>query len=67
MANGDVKPGYKTTEFWITVTTSIIGLLKSSGIITAGGDGLLVLISAQIMATIPLIFYILGRNKVKSA
>lgn len=25
------KPGYKTTEFWITVVTSIGGLLAASG------------------------------------
>jgi hypothetical protein len=25
------KPGYKTTEFWVTVVTAVYGLLNMSG------------------------------------
>ena len=28
------KPGYKTTEFWLTVAASLAGLLLSSGAVT---------------------------------
>lgn len=31
-----VKPGYKTSEFWLTVAASVIGLLLASGLIHAG-------------------------------
>jgi hypothetical protein len=31
-----VKPGYKTTEFWLTIIATVIGLLESSGVIGAG-------------------------------
>lgn len=29
------KPGYKTTEFWLTVAAAAVGLLLSSGAIGA--------------------------------
>lgn len=37
----EVKPGYKTTEFWLTSVASLLGLLFASGIIAPEGtDGL---------------------------
>jgi hypothetical protein len=33
-----MKAGYKTTEFWLTVTASILGLLFASGIISDGSQ-----------------------------
>lgn len=32
----EVKPGYKTSEFWVTVIVTIAGLAMASGLITAG-------------------------------
>ena len=29
----DNKPGYKTTEFWTTVFTSILGVLSTIGVL----------------------------------
>lgn len=29
----NIKPGYKTSEFWFTVVATVIGLLMSSGAI----------------------------------
>lgn len=29
-----MKPGWKTTEFWITIATSILGLLAFTGVLT---------------------------------
>lgn len=44
MANGttvEVKPGYKTTEFWLTLVSTLLGLLFASGVIAPEGtDGL---------------------------
>lgn len=34
MAEENVKPGYKTTEFWVTVVCQLIGILSLAGIIT---------------------------------
>jgi hypothetical protein len=31
-----VKPGYKTTEFWLTLATTAVGALLASGVIEAG-------------------------------
>lgn len=37
----EVKPGYKTTEFWLATAATVIGLLYASGIIApTGTDGL---------------------------
>ena len=33
-----MKAGYKTTEFWLTVVASIVGLLFASGAIAEGSD-----------------------------
>ena len=32
-----VKPGYKTTEFWLTTAAALVGALIASGIIPATG------------------------------
>lgn len=29
----ELKPGYKTTEFWLAVAAAVVGLLLESGII----------------------------------
>jgi hypothetical protein len=36
MANGEipVRPGWQTTEFWVTIATMIISILGMSGYIT---------------------------------
>ena len=31
-----VKPGYKTTEFWLTLAATAVGALLASGVIEAG-------------------------------
>lgn len=33
-----MKAGYKTTEFWLTVTATILGLLFASGLISDGSQ-----------------------------
>lgn len=30
------KPGYKTTEFWLSLLAMIVGLLYTSGVISSG-------------------------------
>lgn len=31
-----MKPGYKTTEFWIATIATIVGLIVASGAVTEG-------------------------------
>jgi hypothetical protein len=38
--NNDVKPGYLTTEFWITVVVALASLAWGAGVVDpAGSDG----------------------------
>lgn len=30
----ETKPGYKTTEFWVTIATQVISLVALSGVLT---------------------------------
>lgn len=32
------KPGFKTSEFWVTAVVAIVALLGSSGVLTAGSS-----------------------------
>jgi hypothetical protein len=32
-----MRPGYKTTEFWLSFAASVVGALIASGIVPAGG------------------------------
>lgn len=32
------KPGYKTTEFWLTLATMVVGTLLASGVVAEGSD-----------------------------
>lgn len=38
-AAAKTKPGYKTTEFWISVTASAVGALAASGVFPAESPG----------------------------
>lgn len=58
------KPGYKTTEFWLTAVVSLVGILMASGLIQPGsvwdkGIGLA-------MAALSTMGYATGRSNVKS-
>ena len=35
----ETKPGYKTTEFWLTVSASIVGLAFASGVFPSESAG----------------------------
>ena len=34
----EIKPGWKTTEFWLSAAATVIGLLFASGAIAEGGQ-----------------------------
>jgi hypothetical protein len=55
-----VKPGFKTTEFWVTaivnIVTAVMGLLAVRGLVTAQeGDLYIALASAVVAAIAPLV------------
>lgn len=65
---GDTKPGYKTTEFWISVVTIAIGSLVTLGYLPKEqGDHLLALAIFIIMSVVPVVAYSYGRSAIKSA
>lgn len=69
--NDTPKPGVWTTEFWLTLATTIIGALAASGVIpqadadpmtSASGK-----IIAGVLAAVGLVSYIVSRTMVKKA
>lgn len=32
----EIKPGWKTTEFWLTVAAQVVGMLLASGVVHDG-------------------------------
>jgi hypothetical protein len=51
------KPGYKTTEFWLTIAAQIIGLVWASGAVSHGGSvdkilGLCAMVMSQLGYTV---------------
>lgn len=65
MATSEVKPGVKTTEFWITIVTAVIGMaLLTYGVVT--GKEIAIIIGGS-MAGVPVAGYSVSRGSVKNA
>lgn len=64
-----IKPGYKTSEFYLSLTTSIVGLFITLGYLTPQqGDDLvkgITTITGGIAMIVPVIFYIYTRYVIK--
>jgi len=54
-----MKPGYKTTEFWLTLGASLLGAVQGAHLGTAGGPPLTAV--TAIPVTLPVIIYALSR------
>lgn len=64
----ETKPGIKTTEFWLTLASLVLGALISLGVIDTGqADDIAKIATPLITAALPVIMYIWSRTKVKSA
>lgn len=64
MANEIVKkPGYKTSEFWITAIGTLVTLVMSSGAITDGSQA--DRIAGYIVAGLAMLGYTVSRTKAK--
>jgi len=57
------KPGYKTTEFWLTAIVTILGLLTSSGAI--GEESMVAKIIGGAMAVLATMGYSASRATTK--
>ena len=59
-----VKPGYATTEFWLSVAANLVGALMASGLFADGSTVMRVAgVAAMVLATLG---YQVARAKVKS-
>lgn len=61
--NKEVKPGYKSTEFWLTLVATIIGAVLASGIT---GDNQWVQMVGAIASVLAPAAYARGRSLVKA-
>lgn len=65
----EIKPGYKTTEFWITMVQSIAGIAVTVGVFTPDIADTLVKgitsVVGGVVAIISVVSYIRGRTEVK--
>ena len=66
-----MKPGYKTTEFWLTMVAQMISLLVITGVIPQADTGMLneaaAKVAAAVVAAMTLCRYIHSRALVKTA
>lgn len=62
------KPGYKTTEFWLSLVATLIGFLMASGVMDqVPEDSLWSKIVGGIVAALAALGYNASRSKVKQA
>lgn len=65
----DLKPGWKTSEFWLTAVTSVLSILVMAGAIGPDDSSRLVAlvkdVIAGVIALIGVIGYVAGRVKLK--
>lgn len=63
------KPGYKTTEAWVSVVSSVLLILVSYGLLTQGqADSLLELVAPAlplILSVVPVVVYVAERTGLK--
>ena len=62
-----MKPGYKTTEFWLSTAATVVGLVLASGALPEQADNLWVRLIGGIVAVLAALGYTASRAKVKSA
>lgn len=60
-----MKPGYKTSEFWLTLAAVVVGLLLASGVLTDSPTALK--IAAFVASALASLGYQFNRSKTKVA
>ena len=67
MAKEEVKPGYKTTEFWLSLLAILLGFVLSSGAMdSAPADGWITKLIGGAVAVLTTMGYNAARAKTKS-
>jgi len=70
MDNTTVQPGYKSTEFYVTLISEVVGILSMTGVVAPGqGDHLtqaLTAIIGGVITIVPAVIYIYQRTWLKS-
>ena len=66
MATKPQKPGYKTTEFWLTTACTICGLLFASGVVSPEGTDAGSKAAALIASVLAAMGYSVSRAKDKA-
>lgn len=62
-----MKPGYKTTEFWLAAGATICGILYASGVISPEGSGAVEKAVAFIAAALASLGYSQARGATKGS
>ena len=63
----DTKPGYKTTEFWLSLLATLLGFLLASGVMDAVPDeSWIAKLIGGLVAVLASLGYSASRAKVKS-
>ena len=64
MSDTQQKPGFKSTEFWLSTAATILGIALASGLIPEGGQ--VGQIIGGVLALLANLGYTASRTKVKS-
>lgn len=65
--NAKTKPGFKTTEFWLSLLAALMGFLMASGIMDTAPEGSVwPKVVGGIMAVLAALGYTASRAKVKA-
>jgi len=59
------SPGYKTTEFWLSLIVVVLGAFMASGMVP--GDHVAIKVGGMVMAVLSGMGYTAGRSKIKAA
>jgi hypothetical protein len=63
----ETKPGYKTTEFWLSLLATLVGFLMASGLLDSQpADGWIARVVGGIVAALAALGYSASRAKVKT-
>ena len=63
--NNEVKPGWKTTEFWITVVVAAGSLLWGAGVLDPAGAGTANSVFGLVVSGLAAVGYTVSRGLVK--
>lgn len=65
----EIKPGVKTSEFWLSIITAIFGIATTCGIFTSAQTGVIFAAISQvagaIITVVPIFGYAISRGNAK--